>query len=101
MKEVAIGGSMTKNRCLTRTLPAVLNMPVSISETTEVSGLGAAVCAAVGGGAYSSLEEGMKAMVSQPRVIEPERLSALEYDEYYQKWLSTARFLEKLSEEKK
>lgn len=101
IREVTIGGSMTRSQCLAQALPAVLNMPVSISKTAEVSGLGAAVCAAVGGGAYSSLEEGMKAMVSQPRVIEPERLSALEYDEYYKKWLSTARFLEKLNEEKK
>ncbi|MAF85315.1 MAG: hypothetical protein CL875_02360 [Dehalococcoidales bacterium] len=96
--EVKIGGSLAKSRCLAQILPNVLEVPVHIPETTEVSGLGAAVCAAVGSGNYSSLEEGMEAMRPKFRVIEPDRPSASEYAEYYQRWITTGKWLEKLSE---
>ncbi|MFQ6121548.1 MAG: FGGY-family carbohydrate kinase [Dehalococcoidales bacterium] len=99
VEEVKIGGSLAKSQCLAQILPNVLEVPVFIPEVTEVSALGAAVCAAVGSGAYSNLEEGMKAMTPRFRVVEPDRLSALEYAEYYQKWTTTAKWLERLSEE--
>ena len=101
IQEVVIGGGMTRSRCLAQILPAVLGMPVYVSEIAEVSGLGAAMCAAVGSGTYSSLEEGMKAMTSPLRIIEPDSLLTLEYTEYYQRWTSTAKWLKKLSEEMK
>lgn len=101
IEEVKLGGGLAKSRCLAQILPAVLAMPVFFSETAEVSGLGAAMCAAVGSGVYSSLEEAMTAMTPEMKVVEPERLAALEYEEYYQKWLATNKWLEKLSEETK
>ena len=76
-------------------------MPVYVSEMTDASALGAAVCAAVGAGAYADMEDAMSAMMPPFKVIEPDRLAALEYDEYYQRWTSTAEWLEKLSEEMK
>jgi autoinducer 2 (AI-2) kinase len=99
LDEVRLGGSLAKSQCLTQILPSVLEMSISIPEITEVSALGAAICAAVGVGAYSTLEEGMEAMTPQLRVVEPDRLSTLEYAEYYQKWVITSRWLQKLSEE--
>jgi sugar (pentulose or hexulose) kinase len=97
--EVRIGGSLAKNQCLAHMLPAVLGMPVYISEVSEVSALGAAVCAAVGSGVYPSLEDSMKTMTQRFKIIEPDRLVALEYAEYYQRWSTTAKWLDKLSEE--
>jgi autoinducer 2 (AI-2) kinase len=94
-----LGGSLAKSRCLTQALPAVLDMPVYVSEMTDVSALGAAVCAAVGAGAYTELEDAMSAMIPLFKVVEPDRLTALEYAEYYQRWFSTGKWLEKLSEE--
>jgi autoinducer 2 (AI-2) kinase len=101
IESIKIGGSLTKSRCLTQSLPAVLDMPVYVSEITDVSALGAAVCAAVGAGAYTDMDDAVSAMVSQFKVIEPDQLTALEYAEYYQRWTSTSKWLEKLSEEMK
>lgn len=98
IEEVRIGGGLAKSQCFIQTLPAVLGMPIFIPEITEVSGLGAAICAAVGPGLYSSLEEARDAMKAKLRVIEPERLAVLEYAECYQRWAATAKWLEKLSE---
>ena len=95
---VRLGGSLAKSRCLVNILPNVLEIPVSVPEITEVSALGAAICTAVGSGTYSSLEEGVQAMVPQFRVIEPDSLTTLEYTGYYQKWVATADWLTKLSE---
>ena len=92
---------MTNSRCLVQILPSALDMPVCVPEVTQVSGLGAAMCAAVGSGAYTNLEGAMSAMMPRPKVIEPDHLTALEYAEYYQRWTSTAKRLEKLSEEMK
>jgi len=99
IEEVRLGGGLTKAQSLTQILPAVLGMPVLISQTTEVSALGAAMCATAGSGAYSNLKEAMGAMIPEMKVIKPEPLAALEYEEYYQRWLSTNKWLEKLSEE--
>ena len=99
IEEVRIGGSLAKSQCLVEILAAVLDSPVIVPKVTEVSGFGAAMCAAVGSGVYSSLEEAMTAMKPEVRVIEPDRLAVLEYDEYYQRWTAAADWLEKLSEE--
>ncbi|MFQ5996202.1 MAG: FGGY-family carbohydrate kinase [Dehalococcoidales bacterium] len=98
IEAVSIGGSLAKSRCLAQILPNVLGIPVSVPEITEVSALGAAICAAVGSGAYSSLEEGVKAMVPQFRIVEPDGLTSLEYAEYYERWTATAEWLRKLGE---
>ncbi len=99
IEEVRIGGSLAKSQCLVEILAAVLDSPVIVPKVTEVSGFGAAMCAAVGSGVYSSLEEAMTAMKPEVRVIEPDRLAVLEYDECYQRWTATADWLGKLSEE--
>ena len=99
IRKVAIGGGLTKSQCLTRILSAVLDMPIFVSGISEVSGLGAAMCAAVGSGIYSSLEEAMSAMKPETKVIEPEPRVVLEYAGYYQRWLSAARRLDKLGKE--
>ena len=101
IEKIKIGGSLSKSRCLTQSLSAVLEIPVYVSEMTDVSALGAAMCAAVGAGAYADMEDAMSAMMPAFKVIEPDRLTALEYTECYQRWSSTAEWLEKLSREMK
>lgn len=101
IREVRLGGGLTKSRCLTQILPAILGMSVSVSEMTDVSTLGAAMCAAVGSGVYATLEEAIEEMKPEMKISEPERLSALEYAEHYQRWTSVAKWLDKLTEEMK
>jgi ribulose kinase len=80
-------------------LPAVFGVPVNISEIYQVSGLGAAICAAVGARAYTSLEEAMEAIRPKMRRLELDRLATLEYTEYYQTWAGVAQSMEKLNED--
>ena len=58
-------------------------MSVFVPEISEVSSLGAAMCAAVGSGVYSSLEEVMSGMKPEARAIEPDRSIAVEYVDHY------------------
>lgn len=96
--EVTIGGGLAKSRILAEILPAVLDLPVYVPQITEVSGFGAAMCAAVGSGVYSILEEAIDTMKPDERIFEPDRSTVLEYGEGYQRWCAIAEGLEKLSE---
>lgn len=98
MERVSIGGGLAKSRCLKQILPAVLGLPVCIADVTEVSGLGAAMCAAAGSGIYAGLDEAMSFMKTDMRVILPVSLEAAEYEEHYQRWVSAARWLRKIGE---
>lgn len=97
INEVSVGGGMLKSACLREMLPAALGMPVHFS-LEEVSGLGAAVCAAVGAGVYSNLEEAVGTMAPPAPPTEPEPGAALEYKELYRAWNTVAGCLEKLNE---
>lgn len=101
VKEVSIGGGMLRSQSFTQILPAVLGMPVRIPETIEVSGLGAAICAGVGAGVYSTLEEAMKAMMPQMRTVESDKAAVFEYADHYQSWAAMAKSLEALSKDLK
>lgn len=98
IQEVTIGGGLAKSSFLTQILPSVLGLPVLVPRVNEVSGLGAAMCAAAGSGVYSSLEEAASAMKPGTIIFEPEQSTALEYSQCYERWCSTAAELEKLSE---
>ena len=98
MNGVRVGGGLSRSRCLGQILTNVLDMPVCISEMSDVSGLGAAMCAAAGCGAYASLKEASQVMMPGFKIIEPDPRTALEYAEYYQRWVSAVECLEKLSE---
>ena len=56
------------------------------------------MCAAVGSGVYPDLKEAMKAMRPKSRVVEPDAQNAQEYARCYERWLSTAKWLEDLYE---
>ncbi len=61
----------------------ILRMPVESIATEEGPGLGAAMLAAVGCGAYASVEEIAKAMVHVTAVTEPNLQAADRYNEAY------------------
>ncbi|MFC1924922.1 FGGY-family carbohydrate kinase [Chloroflexota bacterium] len=98
IKEISIGGGLARSGFLAGILPSVLNVCVRVPQIKDVSGLGAAMCAAVGSGACSNLEEAIDIMRPEDRIFEPDPLTALEYDEYYKRWIATAERLEELGE---
>jgi ribulose kinase len=71
-------------------------MPVVCPEIPQVTALGAAMCAAVGYGVYPDMGRAMQEMKPKSRVVESDAQSSQEYVQYYEKWLSTAKWLDDL-----
>jgi len=98
VKKVSIGGGLAQSRCLVKILSDMLGMPVTCFESPQVTAWGAAMCAAVGSGVYPDLKRAMVAMRPKSRVVEPDAQSGQEYAGYYERWLTTAKWLEDLYE---
>lgn len=96
IKKVSIGGGLAQSRVLVQILANVLGMPVVAFEMTQVTAGGAAMCAAVGSGVYPTLEQAVKAMRPKSNTVRPEPQVAQEYISHYEKWLSTAKWLDNL-----
>lgn len=79
-QEIRIAGGAANSELWVQMFADVLNVPITITEGTELGALGAAICAGVVSGAFSSLQEGMSAMVHTQTRIEPKR----EYQDVYQ-----------------
>lgn len=98
VKEVSMGGGLAQSRCLVKILSDILAMPVTCFESPQVTAWGAAMCAAVGSGVYPDLQRAMVAMRPKSRVVEPDAQSGQEYAGYYERWLTTLKWLEDLYE---
>ncbi len=61
----------------------VLGVPVAIPAVGETAVMGAAILAAVGVGAFGSLEEGVGSMTSVARCLEPDEGARARYDELF------------------
>lgn len=85
-QSIGFAGGMARNALLLRILADVLGRPVERSRITEVTGLGAAMCAAAGLGAHGSLEDASRAMAKPARPVLPDPVSAMEYEEHYRRW---------------
>ena len=97
-KGVSVGGGLAQSRCLIQILADLLGMEVTAFEMPQVSSMGTAMCAAVGSGIYSNLEQAMEAMRPVPRIVEPDPERNREYAQYYSRWRTTAKCLEDLNE---
>lgn len=64
----------------------VLGVTVEIPDVFEGTCLGAAMCALVAIGEYSSLSEAAKATVRMAKIVEPDPQAVAAYNELYPKW---------------
>ncbi|MGY5864561.1 MAG: FGGY-family carbohydrate kinase [Candidatus Thorarchaeota archaeon] len=78
-------GGLSLSETWPQMLANVLNRPVRTPVQSEGSLLGAAICAAVGAGHYSSIEEASKTMVKWRKIYEPDD-RAKTYQSYYTRW---------------
>ncbi len=78
-------GGMSQSETWPQLLANVLNRLVHTPVQFEGSLLGAAICAAVGAGHYSSIEEASKSMVKWRTTYEPDERANL-YKGYYSRW---------------
>ena len=72
----------------------VLQMPIEVTESTELGALGAAICAAVGGGHYANIDEAIARMVKITKVFKPNEARKTAYDKKYQRYLKAIHALD-------
>jgi xylulokinase len=82
LRGAAISGGGSQSRLWLTIIAAVLNIELHVPKTNEGPAFGAAILAAVGAGAFDSVEEACKKLVTYKEVITPER--DLFYDGKYQ-----------------
>jgi xylulokinase len=83
VRELRPAGRPTPGDLWARIKADVLGVPVAIPAVGETAVMGAAILAAVGVGAFASLEEGVTAMTSVARRLEPDPAARARYDEGY------------------
>ena len=93
-ESISLGGGMTQSRAFVKILADVLGREVQVSPIPQVSAQGTALCAATGAGFYSSLEEA--ASTRRLKIVEPDPVSTIEYQDYYQRWLNLSNVLGEL-----
>jgi autoinducer 2 (AI-2) kinase len=79
-------GGLARSDLFAQIVADVCKREVHVPEVREASSLGAAICAAVGAGAYSSLQSAAKAMVHWEPTVEPIPANARAYRGLYRKW---------------
>ena len=97
-RTVSLGGGMAQSKTLRRILADTLGHEVRLARSHEVTGLGAAMCAATGAGAYRDLREAAQAMVRPAKPVDPNRLATLEYEEHFARWVAMAAGLDALGD---
>jgi autoinducer-2 kinase len=83
--ELVFTGGAAKGALWPQILADVLAVPVRIPQVKESSALGAAVCAGVGAGVYSSLADAAD-LVRFDRTVEPEPVAVEQYKGLYEQW---------------
>lgn len=96
---IYISGGTAKSNLWMKIHADVSNIPIYITEFTEATILGSAVCAAKGAGIYSNLVEASDNMVRVKRVIEPDKKNHDIYNFYFDKYKRTYFALKDLMHE--
>ncbi|MBI4299775.1 MAG: FGGY-family carbohydrate kinase [Chloroflexi bacterium] len=94
---LALGGGLAQSAIFGRLLADALGRPIEVASTPEVSTIGAAMCAAVGAGAYPTLRDACAAMACDSSIVEPGTSAHDEALERYERWLVAGRHLDQLS----
>jgi autoinducer 2 (AI-2) kinase len=97
--ELVFTGGAAKGRLWPQIMADVLAVPVRVPVVTESSGLGAALCAGVGAGIYSSFGELPADLRARAATFEPDPAAAAGYDERYLAWRTVYTRMLELSEE--
>jgi autoinducer-2 kinase len=85
LARLTVSGGMTRSPTLIRVLAGVLGVPIVVGTVAESASLGSAILAAVGLGAYASVEAAVAAM-TRTRVVRPESRRAPDYPARYRAW---------------
>lgn len=91
---VRIAGGGAKSLVWAQMFADILQMPIEITEASELGALGAAICAAVGSGQYQNVEDAVASMVKTTKVVTPDTSKKDIYDEKYARYLDAADALD-------
>lgn len=72
-KQIRFAGGATRSEVWMQMFADALDIPVTVSPATELGALGAAMCAAVGNGAFHTYGEAMQSMTGLRATYEPDR----------------------------
>ena len=97
-EKVSIGGGLAQSNVLVQIVADVLGMPVNSFETPWVTAYGIAMCAAVGAGVHSNLEQSISALQPASKVVEPNNAASEQYAALYEKWLKSANWFNDLTD---
>lgn len=81
-----VTGGMSKSQLWLEILSGVTNKPVVATETKEGTSLGCAICAAVGAGYYSSLEDGAREIVKFKQEVKTNDKTIDVYNSGFNRW---------------
>lgn len=82
-ERVAVSGGASESDEICQITTDIFNLPLVRGRTSETSGLGAAVAAAVGVGLHPSFQASIERMVAYDKVFEPDPHNAALYNELY------------------
>ena len=95
VKEAGMCGGLSKSKTFVQIVADTLRFPIKLYQTIEATGLGAAICAAVGAGIHSSFPEAIKAMVHLKEVVEPGPQQK-KLRKFYKKWWKIQKKISKI-----
>jgi ribulokinase len=88
-REVIVTGGGTRSRLWLQLHADICGLPLVLTTQPEATALGAAICAAVGAGAFPDLKSASAAMVQESARIAPNATNRATYDELYRYYLAT------------
>jgi L-ribulokinase len=99
IKNLRVGGGLTKNALLLQIYADVIGLPIEIAPSQQASAKGAAILGAVAGGAYRNLGESIKRMSPPPsRKIVPEKESLEPYNQLFSEYRRLVKFFGRSSD---
>ncbi|MCF6301722.1 MAG: carbohydrate kinase [Devosiaceae bacterium] len=86
--EITVGGGATASALWLQIHADTAGVPVRVPASPDAPSTGSAVLAAYGAGAFSSIDEGISAMVQPGRLIEPIGENVEKYEKIYARYLA-------------
>lgn len=85
-ERVTLAGGLSREPLFAQTLADVLDRPVDVALTGDAAGLGAAICAAVGAGAFPAFVAS-RPMMATLHAVHPHPAASATYADHYRRWL--------------
>ena len=94
---VGLGGGVTRVKGFGQLVADVLGREILVARERDATLLGAAMCAAVGVGAYNSLPEAAEGMGGEMERVQPDGARGEGLGEEYERWLELYKKLDEIS----